>query len=374
VLRWGEKRPSTWASYEGRQAAALMPVADAGSSDDGKVVHAIDIWEDGEPRRVEFVGGARPIDDPFGDREELPAPRAESEVEPEGESRVEAVDPPVVDSEPLPLAPTVSEPTPAKPAAKRQEAAAPDSSRKLPCSPELNNDRDCCRDGKHCKQRREQLLKPSIRQVSLDITPRFEIDPEKTPQEVAEERDSRLASSPSRTWRNLAGNTIAQGKLSNYENNHITIAGDDGQSIRVPIGELGEEDLCFVSAWWRLPTECLLVDRPEWNARCWVPSTFTWKASGICHKPLYFEHPALERYGHTTGPLCEPVVSAAHFFVNIALVPYHMGISPPNECEYALGYYRPGSCAPFLIPPFPISLKGALYEAGVVTGMAYFLP
>jgi len=100
----------------------------------------------------------------------------------------------------------------------------------------------------------------------------------------------------------------------------------------------------------------------------------TWKASGLCHKPLYFEEVQLERYGHTAGPVLQPVLSGAHFFMNIATLPYQMGMSPPNECEYALGYYRPGSCAPWLLPPVPLSVRGGLMQAGAIVGGVYLIP
>jgi hypothetical protein len=105
-----------------------------------------------------------------------------------------------------------------------------------------------------------------------------------------------------------------------------------------------------------------------------VASTFTYQASGLCHKPLYFEEVQLERYGHTAGPIKQPLLSGAHFFLNIAVLPYKMGINPPCECQYALGYYRPGSCAPWHIPPVPISVRGALAEAGAWVGGIYIIP
>ena len=94
----------------------------------------------------------------------------------------------------------------------------------------------------------------------------------------------------------------------------------------------------------------------------------------MCHKPLYFEEEALERYGHSTGPISQPFVSAAHFFGSLALLPYQMGVDPPGECKYALGYYRPGSCAPYVVPGFPISARGAAYQAAAVAGAVYLLP
>ena len=50
-----------------------------------------------------------------------------------------------------------------------------------------------------------------------------------------------------------------------------------------------------------------------------------------------------------------------------------MGVQPPNECVYALGHYRPGNCAPYLIDPVPISARGAAMQAGAVVGAAAIL-
>jgi hypothetical protein len=138
-----------------------------------------------------------------------------------------------------------------------------------------------------------------------------------------------------------------------------------------PIGVLNDRiDVDTVGA---MPPECGLGDR-EFKGRNWSLTTMTWKASAVCHKPLYFEQMALERYGHSCHPLLEPFVSGAHFFVTIPMLPYEMGMDPPWECQYPLGYYRPGNCAPHLLYPMPISLRGAIAEAGVVTGLVFILP
>jgi len=124
-----------------------------------------------------------------------------------------------------------------------------------------------------------------------------------------------------------------------------------------------------------VPVECPIDDRIEQSMnRPWCRTVYTWKASGLCHKPLYFEEEALERYGHSTGPLSQPLVSAAHFFGTIPVLPYKMGMDPPGECKYALGYYRPGSCAPYIIPGVPISARGIAAQAAVTTGLIYALP
>lgn len=124
-----------------------------------------------------------------------------------------------------------------------------------------------------------------------------------------------------------------------------------------------------------LPQECTIDDRVEQSVnRPWECLTYTWKASGLCHKPLYFEEQNLERYGHSTGPFSQPFVSAAHFFLTFPVLPYKMGIKAPWECEYALGYYRPGSCAPYVIPGVPITARAIATEAAVVGGAIAILP
>lgn len=113
---------------------------------------------------------------------------------------------------------------------------------------------------------------------------------------------------------------------------------------------------------------------PDRMTQGWAPTTFTWKASGLCHKPLYFQQAHVERYGHSTGPLTQPIVSAGHFFLTVPVLPYEMALWPPYECMYTLGYYRPGSCAPYYLDPIPLSVRAALAEAGVWVGGVFLIP
>ena len=122
------------------------------------------------------------------------------------------------------------------------------------------------------------------------------------------------------------------------------------------------------------PFECSIDDGTMHAGRCWEQTTYMWKASAMCHKPLYFEDEQLERYGHSFSPCFQPFVSGAHFFCTLPVLPYCMGVEPPCECIYALGHYRPGNCAPYMCNPVPLSVRGALFEAGVVTGTAAILP
>ncbi len=123
----------------------------------------------------------------------------------------------------------------------------------------------------------------------------------------------------------------------------------------------------------KFPTECPLP-ASAFAGRSWQPTVFTWKASGLCHKPLYFEQVGVERYGHNLGPILQPFASGAHFFLTVPILPYKMGLEPPDECVYTLGYYRPGSCAPRILDPLPLSVRAALAEGGIWTGMAFSIP
>jgi hypothetical protein len=134
---------------------------------------------------------------------------------------------------------------------------------------------------------------------------------------------------------------------------NITITGRQGQDI---------------------PYECSIEDGSSYSGRCWSQTTYMWKASAICHKPLYFENEQLERYGHSWGPCIQPLVSGAHFFSRLPILPYCMGIEPPTECVYALGHYRPGDCAPYFCDAVPFTTRAGLFEAGAVVGAAAVLP
>lgn len=122
------------------------------------------------------------------------------------------------------------------------------------------------------------------------------------------------------------------------------------------------------------PCECAFGVGETFQGRNWSCVTYNWKASGLCHKPLYFEQVAVERYGHSAPTLVQDVLCGAHFFASVPALPYMMGLCPPDECQYSLGYYRPGNCAPFLIDPIPLSLRAGLFQAGAIVGGILIIP
>lgn len=245
----------------------------------------------------------------------------------------------------------------------------------MPCDRKYN-DRNCCADDAKCLKAQQYVAQAKITSIHLDITPTFTNTQGPAgegyiPTEIKQQQE--LAKAPSRIWKNRAGRMVAEGRFGNYRNGTVHVVGANGETVKIPYNTLSDDDICFVTAWWSIPSECTLADS-QFQQRNWLASTVTWKASALCHKPLYFEEVALERYGHSVGPIKQPFVSGAHFFGSVITLPYQMAISPPNECEYALGYYRPGSCAPWLVPAVPISLRGALAEAGAWVGGIYIIP
>ncbi|MEQ8838057.1 MAG: hypothetical protein RID07_14725, partial [Lacipirellulaceae bacterium] len=100
-----------------------------------------------------------------------------------------------------------------------------------------------------------------------------------------------------------------------------------------------------------------------------------WAAPQFHHQPLYFEQPMLERHGHYVHGNCvHSVLSAAHFFGSIPLLPYKIGAHPPLSCDYTLGHWRPGNCTPRtrFIPE--VSTRGLVYESMFVTGSVFLVP
>lgn len=99
------------------------------------------------------------------------------------------------------------------------------------------------------------------------------------------------------------------------------------------------------------------------NAKTWVTPDLFWK-------PLYFEDAAAERYGHHAG-IFQPSVSACRFLVDTAFLPYKFSAHPPRECEFGLGYDRPGNCVEPRFRRPELSGRGLLGQGAAVTGLIF---
>ena len=213
---------------------------------------------------------------------------------------------------------------------------------------------------KTCDQYRSDLLNQPITQVDINIS---------APRPTDKQRDHSMIP---RDWMDRNGSILASGLLVDLRNGYAVVDTSNGQQ-HIAVARLSDADLAAISQAWRIPIECSLGDMSS-TERCWANQTYTWKASNLCHKPLYFEDEQLERYGHSAGPVLQPLKSTAHFFVQLVTLPYQMGMHPPNECQYALGFYRPGNCAPWLCDPIPISLSGARHQVVATAAAALIIP
>jgi len=107
--------------------------------------------------------------------------------------------------------------------------------------------------------------------------------------------------------------------------------------------------------------------------RAWVSRVHAWDATAFCHRPLYFEDENLERHGRSFG-LLQPAVSAGHFAGRFLAWPYLAGATSPQRCVYNLGRTPPGTYAPYTVVRPPLSLRGAVLEAGAVVALPLIVP
>jgi hypothetical protein len=115
----------------------------------------------------------------------------------------------------------------------------------------------------------------------------------------------------------------------------IRSIGEIGTSIAPPTGELPPNVAQVEFA--RAPV--VLPDSLE--GRDWLSYAYFWEAPALCHRPLYFEEPNLERYGHHACCMLQPLMSGVHFFSAVPALPFKMALERPHR--YNFGYARPGS-------------------------------
>ncbi|MCH2211021.1 MAG: hypothetical protein MK110_06940 [Fuerstiella sp.] len=99
-----------------------------------------------------------------------------------------------------------------------------------------------------------------------------------------------------------------------------------------------------------------------------------WQPSNLWYHPLYFEDPALERYGHAYDPLLQNLVSTGRFVRQAATLPYNATLRPTASREYPLGWYRPGESAPYLTYHPPWNDEAAIHQALAVLGVVFLFP
>lgn len=122
---------------------------------------------------------------------------------------------------------------------------------------------------------------------------------------------------------------------------------------------------------------------PSWDVTCVAPRFYSrdvvWAAPAVFHRPLYFEQPNVERYGHHVscglgGDCLQSAICAAHFFATVPLLPCRVGSQPCMDHEYVLGCYRPGSCNPHQLVRPKCTLRGMALQGLYTTGVVFFVP
>lgn len=143
--------------------------------------------------------------------------------------------------------------------------------------------------------------------------------------------------------------------------------------LDVKQAQLSDKDVSFYRTADKVSevTERAIIARTEFGqaGSDHFSETYTWAAANLYHQPLYFEEVNLERYGIGPRRILQGPLSAAHFFTNIAVLPYHLGSLPPRTRVYNLGYYRPGDCVPYRYHRAPYSIKGFIAQGATAAGV-----
>jgi hypothetical protein len=93
----------------------------------------------------------------------------------------------------------------------------------------------------------------------------------------------------------------------------------------------------------------------------------------VIYRRLYFQQINFERYGWDLGPIT-PILSAGTFFLDFALLPYHLGTDPCRCIDSNAGYCLPGDPVPLLLYPPELSLTGAAAEVGAILTLVAIFP
>jgi len=155
----------------------------------------------------------------------------------------------------------------------------------------------------------------------------------------------------------------------------ITPSFDYDPGAKYPCEHLCPRDPRFCPA--DTQDECPVEEDREFltpSSRHFAHMRYMWCASNLYHNPLYFEDVALERYGHVKcNEFVQPFVSVGRFGAQLIGLPYQMALDNPHDCRYALGYYRPGDCAPRLHYRVPLNARAAAASAPVYAGAVFLL-
>lgn len=111
-----------------------------------------------------------------------------------------------------------------------------------------------------------------------------------------------------------------------------------------------------------------------YTPRTFPESVYAFEATNVWSNPLYFEDPALERYGHAHHPLVQPIASVARFGAQVVFLPYQVAIKPLGSKIYPVGWYAPGEYVPYRCFQPGLNGTAAAFQAATILGFSYGLP
>ncbi len=115
------------------------------------------------------------------------------------------------------------------------------------------------------------------------------------------------------------------------------------------------------------------LSKEPYAPRHFAPMVETVEPSYVCHTRLFFEQPNFERYGWDLGVLT-PALCLGKFYYDFAFFPYHFW-SRPFECvDSSSGKCLPGDPTPLYLYREPLSVTGALGQAGTIIGLGFVFP
>jgi hypothetical protein len=121
------------------------------------------------------------------------------------------------------------------------------------------------------------------------------------------------------------------------------------------------------------PEEKPYLTKEPFRPRAFPTLRGTVEPNYTCYSRLGFEQKNFERYGWDLGVLT-PLISAAAFYKDVLLIPYHLGTEPCRRYECNTGYCLPGDSVPLLLYPPQFSLTGTLLEGAAVAGVLLVFP
>jgi hypothetical protein len=123
----------------------------------------------------------------------------------------------------------------------------------------------------------------------------------------------------------------------------------------------------------KFPDEDPYLTKEPYKDRAFPPMNEVVEPYYVCYKRLGFEQKNFERQGWDLG-FITPFVSAAAFYKDVFLLPYHVGTEPCRRYECNSGYCLPGTPTPLLLYPPEFSLTGTFLEAGTIVGIIFAFP